>query len=157
MRNYFGYPHHHALASADSRTTPNNSVFSDDAHADTWYALTFLLQQLLCSWKEQRKKNGAYSTPLLQSYELPKHYKKALLKNEGNLLKASGTIRVRASALSTAAKKYSCLQYKKSQSQAPGTTFSSFSDEVHLEGGHVNYCRFAKLAGLHQGARVCLA
>ena len=158
MRNYFGYPHHHALASADSRTTPNNSVFSDDAHADTWYALTFLLQQLLCSWKEQREKNGAHSTLLLQSYELPKHAKKALLKNEGNLIMASGTIRVRAPAPSTAARKYPWLQCKQPQIQARRTTFFLiFSDEVGLEGGHGSCCRFATLTGVYQGAHICLA
>ena len=40
-------------------------------------------------------------------------------------------------------KKYAWLQYKKRQIQAPGTTFSTFSDEVRLEGGHGNCCRFA--------------
>ena len=55
---------------ADSRNTPNNSVFSADAHADTKYALALLLQQLLlCCWKEQQESNGAYSALLLHSYE----------------------------------------------------------------------------------------
>ena len=41
--------------------------------------------------------------------------------------------------------------------QAPGTTFSTFSDEVRLEGGHGNCCRFATLTGVHQMPHICLA
>ena len=54
-------------------------------------------------------------------------------------------------------KKYTRLQYKKRQIQAPGTTFSTFSDGVRLEGGHGNCCRFATLTAVHQGAHICLA
>ena len=54
-------------------------------------------------------------------------------------------------------KKCTWLQYKKRQIQAPGTTFSTFSDEVRLEGGHGNCSRFATLTGVHQGAHICLA
>ena len=52
-------------------------------------------------------------------------------------------------------KKYTWLQYKKRQ--APGTTFSTFSDEVRLEGEPGKGCRFATLTGVHQGARISLA
>ena len=54
-------------------------------------------------------------------------------------------------------KKYTFLQYKKRQTHAPGTTFSTFSDEVRLEGGHGNCYRFAILTGVHQEAHICLA
>ena len=40
------------------------------------------------------------------------------------------------------------------QIQVPGTTFSTFSDKVRLEGGHENCCRFATLTGVHQGAHI---
>ena len=46
---------------------------------------------------------------------------------------------------------------KKGQIQAPGTTFSTLSDEVRLERGHGNCCRFATLTELHQGAHIFLA
>ena len=52
--------------------------------------------------------------------------------------------------------KYTWLQYKTPQIQAPGTTFSFFGDEVGVQGGHGNCCRFATLAGVHQGAHICL-
>ena len=39
----------------------------------------------LCSWQERRQSNGAYSTLLLLSYELPNYHKKNSSKNEGNL------------------------------------------------------------------------
>lgn len=39
--------------------------------------------------------------------------------------------------------------YTKPQIQAPGTTFSIFSDEVRLEGGHGNCCSFGTLKGVH--------
>ena len=48
-------------------------------------------------------------------------------------------------------------QYKKRQIQAPGATFSNFGDEVEMEGGHGNCCRFATLTGVRQGAHICLA
>ena len=52
-----GYP---ALACADSsKHATNNSVFSPDAYADTWYVLALLLQQLLYPWEEQRQSDGA--------------------------------------------------------------------------------------------------
>ena len=35
--------------------------------------------------------------------------------------------------------------------------FSTFSDEVRLQGGQGNRCRFATLTGVHQGAHICLA
>ena len=54
-------------------------------------------------------------------------------------------------------KKYTSLQYKKPPIQAPGTTFSTFSDEVPLEGGHGNCCRCVTLTGVHRGAHICLA
>ena len=54
-------------------------------------------------------------------------------------------------------KKYTWLQYKKRQIQAPGTPFSIFGDDVGMEGGHGNCCRFATLTGVHQGAHICLA
>ena len=54
-------------------------------------------------------------------------------------------------------KKYTWLQYEKRQIQAPGTTFSTFSDGVRLEGGHGKCCRFATLKGVYQGAHICLA
>ena len=44
-------------------------------------------------------------------------------------------------------KKYTWLQCKKRQIQTPGTTFSTFSDEVRLEGGHGNWCRFCHTHG----------
>ena len=47
------------------------------------------------------------------------------------------------------------LRYEKPQIRAPGT-FSNFSDEVGMEGGHGNYSRFAALTGVHQGAHICL-
>ena len=50
----------------------------------------------------------------------------------------------------TLCKNYSWLQYKKRQIQAPGTTFSTCSDEVSMEGGHGNCCQFATLTGVHQ-------
>ena len=53
-------------------------------------------------------------------------------------------------------KKYTWLQYKKPLIQAPGITFSNFSDEVGME-GHGNCCRFATITGVHQGAHICLA
>ena len=53
-------------------------------------------------------------------------------------------------------KKYTWLQYKKRSIQAPGTTFSTFSDEVRLEGEHGNCCRFATLTGANQRAHIRL-
>ena len=53
--------------------------------------------------------------------------------------------------------KYTWLQYKTPQVQASGTNTSIFSDEVHVEGGHRNCCRFATLTGVHQGAHICHA
>ena len=44
-------------------------------------------------------------------------------------------------------KKYAWLQYKKPQIEAPGTTFSIFSDEVRLEEGDGNCCRFCHTHG----------
>ena len=57
----------------------------------------------------------------------------------------------------SSSKKYTWLQYKKRQIQVPGTTFSNFSDEVEMEGGHANCGRFATLTGVHQGAHICVA
>ena len=54
-------------------------------------------------------------------------------------------------------KKYTWLQYKKRQIQTPGTTFSNFGNEVGMEGGHGNCCRFVALTGVHQGAHISLA
>ena len=54
-------------------------------------------------------------------------------------------------------KEYTWLQYKKSQNQVPRTAFSTFDNEVRLEGGHGNCCRLATLTGVHQGAPICLA
>ena len=34
--------------------------------------------------------------------------------------------------------------------------FQFFSDDVRLEGGHGNRCRFDTLTGVHQGAHTCL-
>ena len=45
----------------------------------------------------------------------------------------------------------------KQQIRASGTTFSTFSDDVRLDGGHGNCCRFATITGVHQGAHICLA
>ena len=53
-------------------------------------------------------------------------------------------------------KKYAWLQYKP-QIQAPGTTFSIFSDEVRLDGGRGNCCRLATFTGVHQGTHIWLA
>ena len=52
--------------------------------------------------------------------------------------------------------KYTWLQYEKRQIQAPGTTSSTFGDEVGMEGGHGNCCRFATLTGVHQQAHTYL-
>ena len=54
-------------------------------------------------------------------------------------------------------KKYTWLQHEELHIQAPGTTFSNFGDEVWMEGGHGNCCRFATLTGVHQGAHISLA
>ena len=62
--------------------------------------------------------------------------------------------RVRAPAPSTTVKNTWLKQCKKRQIQAPGTTFSTFSDAVRLGGGHRNCCRFAALTGEHQGAHI---
>ena len=43
------------------------------------------------------------------------------------------------------------------QFQAPGTFFSNFGDEVGIERSDGNFCRFATLSGVHQGAHICLA
>ena len=65
--------------------------------------------------------------------------------------------RVRAPLLFLPSKTYTWLQYEKPQIQAPGTTFSSFGDEVWMVGGHGNCCRFATLTGVHQGTHISLA
>ena len=54
-------------------------------------------------------------------------------------------------------KKYTWLQYKKRQIQAPGATFASFRGGIRLQGGHGNCCRFATFTRVHQGAHMCLA
>ena len=46
------------------------------------------------------------------------------------------------------------LKYKKLKIQAPGTTFSTLSDNVRYEGGHDKCCRFGTLAGVHQEAHI---
>ena len=47
--------------------------------------------------------------------------------------------------------------YKKLKIQAPGTTFSTVSDEVRPEGEDEKCCRFGTLTGVHQGAHICHA
>jgi len=49
-------------------------------------------------------------------------------------------------------KKNNLQQHKKPKIQAPGTTFSKFSDDVRPERGQGKCCRFDPLTGLHQGA-----
>ena len=56
-----------------SKHAPKNSVFSPDACADTYYVLALLLQQLLCSWIEQRKRNGARFTLTVAAALLMSH------------------------------------------------------------------------------------
>ena len=48
--------------------------------------------------------------------------------------------------------KYTWIQYRKRQIKAPGTTFSSFGEEVAMEGDHGSCCRFATLTEVDQGA-----
>ena len=45
-------------------------------------------------------------------------------------------------------------RYEKPKIQAPGTTFSNFSDEVGPEGGRGKCCRFGTLTGVYQGAHI---
>ena len=103
------------------------------------------------SWIEQRKSNGAHSTlQMLQSYVLS-----YVLRNK-SLEKKNGMYTYEYEFCSS--KKCTWLQYEKPQKiQAPGTTFSNFGDEVWMEGGHGNCCRFATLTGVHQGAHISLA
>ena len=63
---------------------------------------------------------------------------------------------IRARAPSTTVKNILgyLVQYEKTQVQAPGTTFSTFRDEVRLEGGHGNCCCFATFTEVHQGAHI---
>ena len=52
------------------------------------------------------------------------------------------------SCSSYSSKKYTWLQQrKKPQIQGPGTTFSSFGDEVGMEGDNANCCRFTNTHG----------
>ena len=53
---------------------PQNSVFSPNALVGTQYVLALVLQQLLCSWIEQRKRKAHYiltsvDVELRMSYE----------------------------------------------------------------------------------------
>ena len=77
------------------------------------------------------------------------------MKNEGKL--ASGIIRTSTSSCSFYSTNNTFGYSTTNRKFKPGITFSNFSDEVRLEGGHENCCRFATLTGVHQGAHACLA
>jgi len=101
-----------------SKHAPKNSVFSPDACADTYYVLALLLQQLLCSWIEQRKRNGARFTLTVAA---------ALLMSHQIIEKKSWFEYVEAPAppITAIRKKYTWLQYEEPPIQAPGTAFSN--------------------------------
>lgn len=112
----------------------------------------YCCSSLLCSGKEPRDNNEAFSALLLQSSEPPEYLKKTAAKKRKKLLQ------VRFSFYSS--KKYTpstCRQNKKPQVQQPGTTFSNFSDELRLQRGHRNCYHLGALTGVHQRIRSCLA
>ena len=103
----------------------------------------FILQEVLCSWKEQRQSNRAHSTPLLQRYQLPKyHLKKTFGKTEGNWHLVS-YVRVRAPAPSTATK--NMLGYSTRNSKP-----KNLEPHFQFSGGHVRCYEYELLLLLQQ-------
>ena len=109
-----------------SKHAPQNSVFSPDAHVGTYVVRAGSYSVFLDrAAEEQRSTFYADCCCCRATHELPNHL-------------------VRAPSRSTAVKKCLTTEYKKRRIQAPGTTFSTFSDEVRLEGGHGSFCQVPK-------------
>ena len=150
-----------ALAGAESRKTLQVyiSVFCPDAYAR--HVVRADLPNTADTACILGKSSGRATEHVLRfcrakTYQKNTIYRKTLLKKV-QLVRVLSMMRA---YFSTTAKNIRDCSTRKPNSNAWNHTFyrfSNFSDEVRLEAGHENCCRFATVTEVHQGAHICLA